>query len=80
MFEKLILFGLFEMIQKKKKVKTVSPVWVWPLGQVGYGGASRHICYMGSHVSVLYYTVPSGTYCAASLSFIVSGLYRQTFI
>ena len=27
-----------------------------------------------------YFTVPSGTYLVASLSFIVTGLYRQTFI
>ena len=25
MFEKVIVFGLFEMIQKKKKVRTASP-------------------------------------------------------
>ena len=33
-----------------------------------------------THVSVQYCTVPSGTYCVASLSFIVIGLYKQTFI
>ena len=27
-----------------------------------------------------YCTIPSGTYCVVSLSFIITGLYRQTFI
>ena len=40
----------------------------------------RHLYYVGKHVSIQYCTVPLGTYCVASLSFIVIGLYKQTFI
>ena len=39
-----------------------------------------HLCYVGRHVSIQYCTIASGTYCVVSLSFIVTGLYRQTFI
>ena len=50
MFGEVIVFGLFEMIQKKKEKKRkkkesedrVPGVWVRPPGRVGYGGASRH--------------------------------------
>ena len=40
----------------------------------------RHFCYVGRHVSIQYCTVPSGTYCVVSLSFIVIDLCRQTLI
>ena len=40
----------------------------------------RHLYYVGRHISVQYYTVPSGTYCVVFLLFIVTSLYKQTFI
>ena len=43
MFRKIIVFGLFEMIQKKR-VRTVSPgpSLASGSGRVGYGGTGRH--------------------------------------
>ena len=44
MFGKVILFGLFEMIQKKKKELGPRPqVRVRPPGRVRYNNAGRHI-------------------------------------
>ena len=42
MFIKVIVFGLFEMIRKRKEEQGPRPrVWVRPSGRVGYGGASH---------------------------------------
>ena len=44
MFRKVIVFGLFEMIQKMKEEQGSHPwVRVWPPGWVGYSGVGRHI-------------------------------------
>ena len=43
MFGKVIVFGLFEMIQKKKKRGLRPRVQVRPPGQVEYGTAARAV-------------------------------------
>ena len=43
MFRKVIVFGLFKMIQKRKEKRGSRPrVWVRSPGLVGYSGAGRH--------------------------------------
>ena len=43
MFRKVIVFGLFEMIRKRKEEQGSCPrVWVWPPGWVRYGGVGCH--------------------------------------